>query len=114
MSDSYKKQLNKVTRDMGAYARSGSKVMPEFMKMHHAGTQDGALSVKDKELIALGIGIYARCDGCILAHTAAALEAGATREEIIETIDTAVYMGGGPCVIYGSKAFGMLEEFLKK
>ncbi len=99
------------TKSMGNYAKESPKMMGAFIEMHHLGASDGALLVKHKELIALGIGIRVRCEGCILSHINDGLKAGATHGEIVETIDIAVYMGGGPCIIYGSKALAVLEEF---
>jgi AhpD family alkylhydroperoxidase len=67
--------------------------------------------MKIKELIALGIGIAVRCDGCIAYHVHDALRAGATHQEIVETIGVAVLMGGGPAAMYGSEALEALEQF---
>ena len=71
----------------------------------------GALDSRTKELIATGIGIAARCDGCIAYHVKAAIKHGATREEILETIAVAVYMGGGPSMIYGAEALSAFEAY---
>jgi len=70
------------------------------------------LALKYREMIALGIGIASRCDGCIAAHVAGALQAGASREELVATIDVAVLMGGGPSIIYGTQAHAAIEELL--
>ena len=75
---------------------------------------DGALEKKAKELIALGIGIAVRCDGCISYHINDALKAGASRREIIETISVAVMMGGGPSMVYGCEALEALDQFEKE
>ena len=85
--------------------------MSGFGQLHRHATADGALSTKVKELIALGIGIAARCDGCIAYHVHDALRAGATRKEIVETIGVAILMGGGPATVYGAEAFAALEQF---
>lgn len=85
--------------------------MAGFGQLHKQATADGALSTKLKELIALGIGIAARCDGCISYHVHDALRAGATRQEIVETIGVAVLMGGGPAAMYGCDALEALEQF---
>lgn len=82
-----------------------------FGQLHRHAVADGALSTKVKELIALGIGIAARCDGCITYHVHDALRAGATRKEILETIGVAILMGGGPAAMYGVEAFEALEQF---
>ncbi|MCB1418559.1 MAG: carboxymuconolactone decarboxylase family protein [Notoacmeibacter sp.] len=71
----------------------------------------GALDSRTKELIATGIGIAARCDGCIAYHVKAAIKHGATREEILETIAVAVYMGGGPSMIYGAEALSAFDAY---
>ena len=71
----------------------------------------GVLDSRTKELIATGIGIAARCDGCIAYHVKAAIKHGATRDEILETIAVAVYMGGGPSMIYGAEALSAFEAY---
>lgn len=82
-----------------------------FVQLHEESMKDGALSERQKELIALGIGISTRCDGCIAFHTREALEQGATSEEIADTIGVAIMMGGGPSLMYGALAFEALEQF---
>src|SRR5574341_991638 len=67
-----------------------------FAQLHSKSLAEGALSRKVKELIALGIAIAARCDAFIAYHIPDAIRAGATRQEIMETIGVAMMMGGGP------------------
>lgn len=86
-------------------------LMEDFGALHGTATADGALSTKAKELIALAIGIAVRCDGCIAYHVHDALDAGATRAEIAETIGVAVMMGGGPSVVYGCEALEAAQQF---
>jgi len=78
--------------------------MPDLIKgfggLHQAAMKAGALSAAEKELIALGIAIAVRCENCIYAHVNAALNAGATREQILETAGVAVLMQGGPSYTY--------------
>lgn len=82
-----------------------------FADLAKAAIAPGALDSKTKELIALAIGITARCDGCLAYHARAAARLGATREEIIETIGVSVYMGGGPSMIYGAEALAAFDSF---
>ena len=77
-----------------------------------AGT-DGALSVKVKELISLAIAITVRCDGCIAHHVKAVIKAGATRDELVETIGVAQLMGGGPSTVYGIEALEAYDQFTR-
>lgn len=96
-------------------ARMGElrKAMPEqakgFGMLASAAISEGVLDPKTKELIALAIGITARCDGCLAFHAKAAKKYGATREEIVETIGVALYMGGGPSMIYGAEALSAFD-----
>ena len=85
--------------------------MSGFGQLYAATTADGALSSKVKQLMALGIAVTVRCDGCIAYHVHDALRAGATRQEIMESIAVAVMMGGGPAMVYGCEALEALEQF---
>ena len=110
------KSYKEINKEQNAFAREYRKASPGildgFMAMHKAAMEEGALTLKVKEMMALSIGIAARCDGCIASHAKAALRAGATREELIETINVALMMGGGPAVIYGTQALAAVDEFL--
>jgi AhpD family alkylhydroperoxidase len=75
--------------------------------------KDGALSVKHKELIALGIGVAVRCEACIDAHVEKALKAGATDIEVLEAAGVAVMMGGGPSYTYAPHVVTALERHAK-
>ena len=87
------------------------EVMQGFGALHQASLKSGALDGKTKELIALGIAITVRCDGCICYHVHDAMKAGASNEEIAETISVAILMGGGPSVVYGIEAFQALSQY---
>ena len=71
--------------------------------------KEGALSIKEKEFIALGIAVSMGCEYCIYAHTAGAMNSGATEEEILEVASIAVYMQGGPGLTYIKYVFNALE-----
>jgi len=82
-----------------------------FARLHTQAMANGALTTKVKELMALSIAIAVQCDGCIAYHVHDALAAGATHEEVVETIGVAVMMGGGPALMYGAEAFEALGQF---
>src|SRR6056297_1442300 len=90
---------------VGKLSKEYPGIAQGFGAMHQATAEDGALSVKQNELIALGIAIAIRCEGCIACHVKGALDAGASHEEIVETIGVSVLMGGGPSIVYGDKAY---------
>lgn len=96
-------------------AQLGSELpgpMSGFARLHRKSVEDGALGARIKELMALAIGIAVRCDGCIAYHVHDAVQAGATRPELLETIGVAVMMGGGPAAIYAAHALDAVEQFL--
>ena len=86
-------------------------VMKGFSAIAQAALKPGVLDVKTKELIALAISVAVRCDDCIAFHAKAAVERGASREEILETLGMAIYMGAGPSVMYASHALGAATQF---
>jgi len=96
---------------MGELSQELPGPMSGFGRLHQNAVADGVLSAKIKELIALGIAITVRCDGCLSYHVHDALKAGAKREEILETIGVAILMGGGPSAVYGAEALEALEQF---
>jgi AhpD family alkylhydroperoxidase len=75
-------------------------VLKGFSALHQETMKPGALTVAEKELIALAIGLSVRCENCMYAHIRAALKAGATREQILEAAGVAVLMQGGPTYTY--------------
>jgi len=107
----YRKHLKE---QIGRLRKHIPDTMTGFAHLHQAGMKDGALTEKQKELIALGIGIAARCDGCIAFHTHEALAQGATPAEICEAIGVAITMGGGPALMYAAHALEALEQFQAK
>ena len=88
--------------------------MKSFSAMAAAATAGGALDTKTKELLAIGIAVAIRCDGCIAFHAKAALQHGATREEIMETMGLAIYMGAGPSLMYAAQAVEAFDQFAAK
>ena len=88
-------------------------VMEGYMAMSSAAKADGCLDKKTKGLIAMAIGVAVRCGACIASHTKAARMNGASREEVLEALGIAVFMGGGPSVVYASQALEAFDEFSK-
>lgn len=68
------------------------------------------MSPREKELQALAIGIATRCVDCIGFHVQAAHKAGATRDQVAETIGMAMMMGVGPAYMYGAKALEAWDQ----
>jgi AhpD family alkylhydroperoxidase len=87
-----------------------AEVARGFHDLHNAALAEGALSTKHKELMALAIGISKQCNDCIGFHVKAAIRAGATREDVAETVDICVLMNGGPGYMYGARAIEAYDQ----
>jgi AhpD family alkylhydroperoxidase len=85
-----------------ALAAQIPKVMTALSGLHSEVVKDGALSAKTKELMMVAIAVSLRCEYCLWKHVPEAVKLGATREEILEAVSTAIVMAGGPAVAYGS------------
>ncbi|MFX1451664.1 MAG: carboxymuconolactone decarboxylase family protein [Promethearchaeota archaeon] len=91
-----------------------SKVYRSFVEMEQKAFFNGKLQKKYKELIALGISICINCESCMEWHISEALKSGAEFEEIIETIEVGIEMGGGPATVASRFALKVLEYYKNK
>ena len=109
------KLYKEIIADIGAYTKELHGLIPDtmtgFSAMAKGATGAKGLDEKTKELIALGLGGTARCDGCLGFHTKTLARLGATREEVGETLAMAIYMGGGPSLMYAADALRAFDEF---
>ena len=109
-NDTYRSLTQAVTANLASLRASTPDVMRAFGDLGQAATADGALDKKAKELIALALSVAVRCDPCIGFHTQALAKLGATRQELDETLGVAVYMGGGPSLMYAASAIKAFDE----
>ena len=105
-----KEFLEKFDSDMGKMQEKAKATVAGFSVLFNKTMSDGALSVKEKEFVALGIGLAKQCEPCIILHTKKCLEAGATPEEIIEAASVAVLMDGGPAYTHLPLVLETLEQ----
>ena len=109
------KNYVEITRNISNNLKKLRNDIPDTMKgfaaLAQAATRDGALDKKTKELIALALGVAAHCDGCIGFHVDALVKLAATREEVEEALGMAIYMGGGPSLMYAADAIAAYEQF---
>jgi AhpD family alkylhydroperoxidase len=71
-----------------------------FGGLYQGVMKPGAIGVREKERVAIGIGLALRCEPCIYTHVEKALKSGATREQVLEAAGVAVMMQGGPTYTY--------------
>lgn len=92
--------LEEFVGGLGELGKTNGDHVNAFMNLLGTNYAPGAMDVKTKELISVAVGAYNRCEYCIVYHVFKALEAGATREEILEAAMVAVAFGGGPSMAY--------------
>ncbi len=106
----YFKTAGETLRALGQFNSKSMKGFQEFMQAVKA---DGALSKKIKEIIGIGISVYIQCQFCTAWHVKRAMEAGATREEILEACQVAAMVGGGHSLMSTHYAFKAIDDFKK-
>ena len=107
----YRDLTQAVSAGLSSLRTSTPDVMRSFGELGRAATANGTLDAKTKELIALALGVAARCDPCIGFHAKALVKLGATRQEVDETLGVVTYMGGGPSLMYAANAVAAFDEF---
>ncbi len=111
MTESYKNTAQLLGGKLKEFGKRMPETMQGFNQMSKATHVDGALDAKTKELIAMAIGIAARCQGCLSFHAQACVKLGVTRAEFEEMLQVAAYMGGGPSLMTAAEAMLAYEEF---
>ena len=107
----YKELTQNISGSLKTLAQDSPDLMKSFNQLSQVAMRDGVIDPKTKELIALAIGVAARCDGCIGFHVRTLVKMGMTLQELEEVLGVAVYMGGGPSLMYAANALEAFKEF---
>jgi AhpD family alkylhydroperoxidase len=91
-----------------------SEVYKSFVEMEQNTYKNGKLTKLQKELIAVGISVTTNCESCMEWHIKEALQDGATEDEIIESVEVGIEMGGGPATVSARFAMNVLEYYREK
>jgi AhpD family alkylhydroperoxidase len=81
-----------------------------FIELEKKTYRDGAVSRKVKELIAVGISVVKNCESCMQWHIEYAAKHGASQQEVLEAVEVAIEMGGGPATVSGRFALEVMER----
>jgi len=92
------------------FLETGSNVYGKFVELERATYSDGAMSRKHKELIATGISVVRNCESCMQWHIEHAARFGASADEILEAIEVAIEMGGGPATVSARFALEVMDR----
>ncbi len=111
MTQNYTQLTQELNEKLAQIRKTKPDTMGGFSQMAQSALKDDVLSPKQKELIAMGIGIAMRCQGCLGFHAKALVKLGCSRAEFMEMLQVAMYMGGGPSVMTAAEALMAYEEF---
>jgi AhpD family alkylhydroperoxidase len=92
--------LERLNAGMTSLAKTNPSIVRNMVTLSEDVAQDNLLTRKTKKLIFVALAVSQRCEFCIAHHAHDALQAGATKAEIIEAAQVAVAMGGGPNLAY--------------
>ena len=91
---------------------SGFRDYKKFFALDNKAYIDGALPAKTKELMGLVASMVLRCNDCIFYHIDRSIEEGATREELLETFNIALIVGGSIVIPHLRYAFDIMDEII--
>lgn len=109
MGDKARTHYETWPKTMGAMKSHAPAIGQGFGAMFQKLMGEGALSVREKELIAAAIGMAVRCEPCVFAHVEKAVKAGATREQLLEMAGVVVVMQGGPGYVHVPELIEAME-----
>jgi AhpD family alkylhydroperoxidase len=114
MEENPRKRLERFRKGVDALSAEIPETIKCMFDFIHTAQKKGSLSVREKELIAIGVNLNHRCEDCIVVHMFNAFEAGCTRQEIMEAAEIAMVFGGGPSLAASATLLmEALDEFEK-
>jgi AhpD family alkylhydroperoxidase len=111
MSDKFGQLTQGISAQLAKMRKEMPELMTGFSALSQAANKEGVLNKKTKELIAMALAVANHCPGCIGFHAQSLVRLKTSREELLETLSMAIYMGGGPSMMYAAEALEAFEEF---
>lgn len=107
-----KERLDEATETSAILGKEYPRLMGPFgVLKRHTVEDDGALPSKTKRLIALALAVANGCEWCIALHVKGSMDAGASKDEIIEACFVSILMAGGPAVFHIGLVMDALERY---
>lgn len=95
----------------GEIGKFGKELADQFFAYYNATTgADGALTKREKALIALAIAHFKQCPYCIDAYTTQCLETGSNPEQMMEAVHVAATMAAGMVLVHSVQMQNNLER----
>jgi 4-carboxymuconolactone decarboxylase len=94
----------------GEVNRGASALAEKFFDYYNAVFQEGALTAREKSLIALAVAHAVQCPYCIDAYSTDALRKGSNVDEMMEAVHVAAAIRGGASLVHGVQMLNHLDE----
>ena len=107
----WKKYRDEINARLREIRTTKPEIMKAYAELHSANAASKHLDAKARELIALAVSVTLRCDGCINAHTDAAVKAGASKEEIAEALSVAIMVNAGAALVYSARTIDAFDAY---
>ena len=115
LKEAMKKERGYVFPEWAYIAEQDVEFMEAYNNLYEKGLTDGkALPAKTRELIAIALLAYRGLNNAVYEHAKRALRLGATKQELLEAIETSMVPGGAPTLSVGLQALVRIEEDEKK
>jgi 4-carboxymuconolactone decarboxylase len=113
VSHDHKHETYYHTEDLAKFGEMGKgspELWKKFLDWYGAVFAEGALSEREKSLIALAVAHTVQCPYCIDAYTKASLEKGSNEEQMTEAVHVAAAIRGGASLVHGVQMRNILEK----
>jgi alkylhydroperoxidase/carboxymuconolactone decarboxylase family protein len=97
-------------KKFGNISKHNKKLADKFFDYYGSVFEEGALTQREKSLIALAVSHTIQCPYCIDAYTSDALEKGSDEEEMMEAIHVASAIRGGASLVHGVQMMNKAEK----
>ena len=94
----------------GEVGRGASKLAEKFFDYYNAVFEEGALTTREKSLIALAVAHAVQCPYCIDAYSTDALRKGSNVDEMMEAVHVAAAIRGGASLVHGVQMLNHVDE----
>ena len=98
--NAYRDQVKMAVREIST---ANPEMVKAYAGLSHANAKSTHIDAKTRELIALAVAATLRCDGCINAHTDAAIKAGVSKEEMVDALGVAIMVNAGATMVYSAR-----------
>ncbi|MDG5788924.1 carboxymuconolactone decarboxylase family protein [Evansella sp. AB-P1] len=110
-TSSIKEALHHYKEGVGQFTKQMPELAGKYNEFAEECFKEGKLSQKEKQLIALGISLYAQDEYCIIYHMKGCIDQGCSKEEILEAVGVTGAFGGGAAL---SQGVTLVEECLEE